>query len=60
MYCRMKVPGLRSLVAKSPDCPLAGCDGEEIGVIFTNWHGPLAVFAGMSEIFEGFVLRAER
>lgn len=24
MYCRMKAPGLRSFVAKSPDCPFAG------------------------------------
>lgn len=60
MYWRMKVPGLRSLVAKSPDWPFAGCEGLFIGVIFAREHGPLGVFGGMSRVSGGFARRAER
>jgi hypothetical protein len=46
-YCKINAPGLRSLAAKSPHWPAAGCDGEDIGVILASWQGPLGVLDGM-------------
>ena len=43
-YGRMKVLGLRSLDAKSPDWPAAGWDGEVIVVILTTGYGPYGLF----------------
>jgi len=43
----MKVPGFRSFVAKRPDCPQAGWEGDMMGVILTRAEGPLGVFCGM-------------
>ena len=54
MYWRMNVPGFRSLVAKSPDCPFAGWEGVLMGVIFTSEEGPVGMFSGMVESL-GFV-----
>ena len=54
-YCKMNVPGFRSLAAKSPDCPLAGWVGVAIGVIFTTEEGPVGMFAGMEMASPGFV-----
>lgn len=48
MYCRMNVPGFRSLVAKSPLCPFAGWEEVVMGVILTTGLGPLGVFGGRS------------
>lgn len=47
MYCRINVPGFRSLVAKSPDCPSAGWVGAVMGVIFTSEEEPVGMVAGM-------------
>ena len=43
----MNVPGFRSFVAKRPDCPQAGWEGEVMGVILTRGEGPLGVFGGI-------------
>lgn len=43
----MKVPGLRSLVAKRPFWPCAGWEGVVMGVIFTGALGPLDRLDGM-------------
>jgi hypothetical protein len=47
-YWRMNFPGLRSLDAKRPDCPYAGCAGEVMVVILTRGHGPFGVLWGVS------------
>lgn len=59
-YCKIKVPGLRSFEAKSPDCPLAGWAGEVMGVILPRLQGPLGVLAGFSGMSRGRVRRAVR
>lgn len=54
-YCKMNVPGFRSLVAKSPDWPYAGWVGVVMGVIFTIEEGPVGMFAGVEMASVGFV-----
>ena len=56
----MKVPGLRSLEAKSPLWPFAGCVGIRMGVILTSGQTPWGVFGGMSRVSVGRARRAAR
>lgn len=57
----MNCPGLRSLAAKSPLCPHAGCVGVVMGVILTRGLGPLGVLGGgMRAESLGGVLRLVR
>lgn len=59
-YCRMNVPGFRSLAAKSPCCPFAGWEGVSIGVILTSGQGPRGVSDGMDMASFGRARRDER
>jgi len=56
-YCKINVPGLRSLAAKSPHWPAAGWDGVVIGVILTSRQGPLGVLDEMLKESSLVVLR---
>lgn len=47
IYCRISIPGFRSLLAYNPHWPLAGWEGSLIGVILTRGEGPLVCEGGM-------------
>lgn len=59
-YSMMKDPGLRSLVAKRPAWPQAGCAGSVICVIFTMGQGPFGRFGGIESASCGLIRRLAR
>lgn len=59
-YSMMKEPGLRSLAAKRPAWPYAGCAGSAIWAIFTRGQGPLGAFSGIESASCGLMCRLAR
>lgn len=56
----MKEPGFKSLAAKSPNCPFAGCEGSVMGDILTRVHVPRGVLGGTCLVLSASLGRVRR